>query len=132
MSDAERGEILHAVADGIDRRFDEFLAAECADTGKPYNIASHIDIPRGAANFRVFADAVKNLLPKPSRWPRPMVNGAFNIAVRKPKGVIAVISPWNLPLLLMTWKVGPRWPAATPLWSSPLKKHPRLPPCWVK
>ena len=44
MSDAERGEILHRVADGIDARFDEFLAAECADTGKPYGIASHIEV----------------------------------------------------------------------------------------
>jgi aminomuconate-semialdehyde/2-hydroxymuconate-6-semialdehyde dehydrogenase len=107
MSDAQRGEILHKVADGIDRRFDEFLAAECADTGKPYNIASHIDIPRGAANFRVFADAVKNFSTEAFQMPTPDGNGAFNIAVRKPKGVIAVISPWNLPLLLMTWKVGP-------------------------
>lgn len=107
LSDAERGEILHRVADGIDRRFDEFMAAECADTGKPYNIASHIDIPRGAANFRVFADAVKNFSTEAFQMATPDGNGAFNIAVRKPKGVIAVISPWNLPLLLMTWKVGP-------------------------
>lgn len=107
MSDAERGAILHRVADGIDARFDEFLAAECADTGKPYGIASHIDIPRGAANFRVFADAVKNVATEAFQTATPDGKGAFNIAVRKPKGVIAVISPWNLPLLLMTWKVGP-------------------------
>ncbi len=107
MTDAERSEILHAVADGVDRRFDEFLEAECADTGKPYGIASHIDIPRGAANFRIFADAVRNEPTEAFRTPTPDGNGAFNIAVRKPKGVIGVISPWNLPLLLMTWKVGP-------------------------
>ena len=107
MSDAERGAILHRVADGIDARFEEFLAAECADTGKPYNIASAIDIPRSAANFRVFADAVKNFATEAFQMATPDGNGAFNVAVRKPKGVIAVISPWNLPLLLMTWKVGP-------------------------
>jgi len=107
MSDAERGEILHAVADGVDSRFQEFLEAECADTGKPYSIASHIDIPRGAANFRVFADAVKNFATEAFQMATPDGNGAFNISVRKPKGVIGVISPWNLPLLLMTWKVGP-------------------------
>ncbi|KAA1194184.1 2-hydroxymuconic semialdehyde dehydrogenase [Pseudohalioglobus sediminis] len=107
MSDAERGEILHRVADGIDARFEEFLEAECADTGKPHGIASHIDIPRGAANFRVFADAVKNFATEAFQMATPDGKGAFNIAVRKPKGVIAVISPWNLPLLLMTWKVGP-------------------------
>jgi aminomuconate-semialdehyde/2-hydroxymuconate-6-semialdehyde dehydrogenase len=107
MSESERGAILHKVADGIDARFDEFLAAECADTGKPYGIASHIDIPRGAANFRVFADAVKNFSTEAFQTATPDGQGAFNIAVRKRKGVIAVISPWNLPLLLMTWKVGP-------------------------
>ncbi len=107
MSDAERGAILHSIADGIDRRFDEFLAAECADTGKPYSIARNIDIPRGAANFRVFADAVKNFSTEAFHMATPDGNGAFNMGVRKPKGVIAVISPWNLPLLLMTWKVGP-------------------------
>ena len=107
MNDEERGKLLHAVADGIDRRFDEFLEAECADTGKPYSIASHIDIPRGAANFRVFADAVKNFSTEAFRMPTPDGKGAFNVSIRKPKGVIGVISPWNLPLLLMTWKVGP-------------------------
>lgn len=85
MTDAERGEILHKVADGIDRRFDQFLAAECADTGKPYNIANHIDIPRGAANFRVFADAVKNFSTEAFQMATPDGKGAFNIAVRKPK-----------------------------------------------
>jgi len=107
MTDADRSDMLYAIADGVDKRFDEFLEAECLDTGKPYSIASHIDIPRGAANFRVFADAVKNVSTEAFRMPTPDGNGAFNIAVRKPKGVIGVISPWNLPLLLMTWKVGP-------------------------
>ena len=107
MTEADRSELLYAIADGVDSRFDDFLEAECLDTGKPYSIASHIDIPRGAANFRVFADAVKNVSTEAFRMPTPDGNGAFNIAVRKPKGVIGVISPWNLPLLLMTWKVGP-------------------------
>ncbi|SFQ54232.1 aminomuconate-semialdehyde/2-hydroxymuconate-6-semialdehyde dehydrogenase [Geopseudomonas sagittaria] len=61
MTVAERTEILHRVADGITARFDEFLEAECLDTGKPKSLASHIDIPRGAANFSVFADLVKNV-----------------------------------------------------------------------
>lgn len=107
MTADQRCTLLHAVADGVDKRSDEFLAAECLDTGKPYNIASHIDIPRGAANFRVFADAVKNVPEEAFHQSTPDGNGALNVAVRKPKGVIGVISPWNLPLLLMTWKVGP-------------------------
>ena len=61
MTLSDRVAMLHAVAAEIDRRFDDFLAAEVADTGKPASLASHIDIPRGAANFRIFADVVKNV-----------------------------------------------------------------------
>ena len=103
----ERTRILHKVADGINARFEEFLEAECRDTGKPRSMASHIDIPRGAANFKVFADMVKNVPTESFEMATPDGTGALNYAVRRPKGVIGVISPWNLPLLLMTWKVGP-------------------------
>ena len=107
MSIAERSELLFKVADRVNERFDEFLAAECRDTGKPYSLASHIDIPRGAANFKVFADIIRNVPTETFRMETPDGAGALNYGVRTPKGVIAVICPWNLPLLLMTWKVGP-------------------------
>ncbi|WP_428542821.1 2-hydroxymuconic semialdehyde dehydrogenase [Profundibacter sp.] len=107
MSMVARTDLLHAVADEINNRFDDFLEAEILDTGKPRGLASHIDIPRGAANFKVFADTVKNVPTESFMLDTPDATGALNYAVRKPKGVIAVISPWNLPLLLMTWKVGP-------------------------
>ncbi|MDD2712566.1 MAG: 2-hydroxymuconic semialdehyde dehydrogenase [Simplicispira sp.] len=107
MSVAERVEKLYAVADGINRRFDEFLAAECADTGKPRSLASHIDIPRGAANFKIFADVVKNVPTEFFDMATPDGRGAINYGLRAPVGVVGVICPWNLPLLLMTWKVGP-------------------------
>ncbi len=107
MTVAERADILHRVADGITARFDEFLEAECLDTGKPKSLASHIDIPRGAANFKVFADLLKNVANEAFEMATPDGAGALNYGVRRPKGVIGVISPWNLPLLLMTWKVGP-------------------------
>ncbi len=103
----DRVDILYKIADGIDARFDEFLAAECLDTGKPYSLASHIDIPRGAANFKVFADTIKNAADEAFHMPTPDGTGAINYTVRKPKGVIGVIGPWNLPLLLMTWKIAP-------------------------
>ncbi len=102
-----RCELLYRVADGINNRFNEFLEAECADTGKPYSLASHIDIPRGAANFKVFADTVRNSANKSFQTATPDGQGAINYAIHVPKGVIAVVCPWNLPLLLMTWKVGP-------------------------
>ncbi len=107
MPVAARCALLHKVADEINRRFDDFLAAEMADTGKPVSLASHIDIPRGAANFKVFADVVKNDPTESFFLETPDGAGALNYGVRTPKGVVAVISPWNLPLLLMTWKVGP-------------------------
>lgn len=107
MTTARRAELLHAVADGIMARFDEFVAAEIADTGKPYHLASHLDIPRGAANFKIFADVVKNVPAESFEMATPDGGQAINYAVRSPKGVIGVICPWNLPLLLMTWKVGP-------------------------
>ena len=104
---AERTEILYAVAAGIEQRFEQFLEAEVADTGKPVSLASHIDIPRGAANFRIFADVVKNVSGEHFDMPTPDGTGALNYSLRVPKGVVAVVCPWNLPLLLMTWKVGP-------------------------
>lgn len=103
----QRVDLLYALVDEITRRFDEFLDAEVADTGKPRSMASHIDIPRGAANFKVFADLIKNVPTESFFLDTPDKAGALNYGVRVPKGVIAVISPWNLPLLLMTWKVGP-------------------------
>lgn len=107
MTVAERSALLHKVADRINEKFEDFLTAECADTGKPRSLASHIDIPRGAANFKVFADLIKNIPEESFHLDTPDGLGALNYSQRAPKGVIAVISPWNLPLLLMTWKVGP-------------------------
>ena len=107
MPTAERCDLLHKVADEIIRRFDDFLEAEIADTGKPRSLASHLDIPRGAANFKIFADVVKNVPTEFFPQTTPDGTGALNYALRVPRGVIGVICPWNLPLLLMTWKVGP-------------------------
>ncbi len=107
MSVVKRVELLYAVANEIDRRFDDFLQAELADTGKPHSLASHIDIPRGAANFKVFADIVKNVPTESFEMTTPDGGRAVSYGLRTPLGVVAVICPWNLPLLLMTWKVGP-------------------------
>ena len=107
MSVVKRVEMLYAVANEINRRFDDFLAAEIADTGKPRSLAAHVDIPRGAANFKVFADIVKNVPTESFEMSTPDGGTALSYALRSPLGVVAVICPWNLPLLLMTWKVGP-------------------------
>ncbi|MCW5624520.1 MAG: 2-hydroxymuconic semialdehyde dehydrogenase [Burkholderiales bacterium] len=102
-----RAALLHRIADGIERRFDDFLAAEVADTGKPVALARRLDIPRGAANFRIFADILR-AAPMDSHFlDTADGRGALNYAYRKPLGVVGIISPWNLPLLLLTWKVAP-------------------------
>ncbi|WFU75446.1 2-hydroxymuconic semialdehyde dehydrogenase [Bradyrhizobium sp. CB2312] len=107
MSEQERACVLRKVADGILRRFDEFVRAEVLDTGKPASLAAHIDIPRSAANFNSFADQILTLSTESFRTATPDGAGALNYAIRVPRGVIAVVCPWNLPLLLLTWKVAP-------------------------
>jgi aminomuconate-semialdehyde/2-hydroxymuconate-6-semialdehyde dehydrogenase len=103
----QRVGLLEAVAAEIDRRADEFIDAEVQDTGKPRALASHLDIPRGATNFRAFADIVKSVPTECFETPTPDGRTALNYSIRVPRGVIAVVCPWNLPLLLMTWKVAP-------------------------
>ena len=107
LSVVERVKMLDAVAVEINRRFDDFLQAEIADTGKPQHLASHVDIPRGAANFQIFADTIKNMATESFEMRTPDGKTALSYGLRVPRGVIAVVCPWNLPLLLMTWKVGP-------------------------
>jgi aminomuconate-semialdehyde/2-hydroxymuconate-6-semialdehyde dehydrogenase len=103
----ERATRLHRVADAIEKRFDCFVAAEVADTGKPIALASKLDVPRAAANFRAFADLIKTAGVEAFQTETPDGKSALNYAVRKPLGVVGIITPWNLPLLLLTWKVAP-------------------------
>jgi aminomuconate-semialdehyde/2-hydroxymuconate-6-semialdehyde dehydrogenase len=98
---------LRRVADGIEARFDCFVAAEVADTGKPIALASRLDVPRAAANFRIFADLIASASLESFHTETPDGKSALNYAVRKPIGVVGIITPWNLPLLLLTWKVAP-------------------------
>ena len=107
-NERERATALQRIAQGIEARFDDFLKAECADTGKPYALARRLDIPRAAQNFRAFSEAGMHHAGESFSSVDPSQNtGIVNHVVRKPKGVIAVICPWNLPLLLTTWKVAP-------------------------
>lgn len=107
MSVAERAAVLDKVADAIERRYDEFVAAEVADTGRSIEQARTLDVYRGVANFRTFADLVKVAGGETYDMRTASGHDVMNYTVRKPHGVIAIISPWNLPLLLLTWKVAP-------------------------
>lgn len=120
----QRARLLHVVADGIEKRFDNFVDAEIADTGKPVSQARTLDIPRGVANLRFFANLVATSVTESSEMSTADGGGALNYSVRKPLGVVGVISPWNLPLLLMTWKVAPALASGNAVVAKPSEETP--------
>ncbi len=103
MATAERKAILHRVADGLESRVDEIAEWETRDMGKPIAESSTKDVPRAAMNFRFFADYASIAEDQAFHGP----HGLFTYTRREPAGVAALISPWNFPLMLATWKAGP-------------------------
>lgn len=98
----QRARLLNAIADTIEARADQFAAAESRDTGKPRSLARNMDIARAIANCRFFAGAALQFASEAH------VSGtAVNYTLRDPHGVVGCITPWNLPLLLFTWKIAP-------------------------
>ncbi|ABE46999.1 2-hydroxymuconic semialdehyde dehydrogenase [Polaromonas sp. JS666] len=124
LSVQERAAVLHKVADGILARFEEFVEAEVADTGRPVHQARTLDIARAIANFRTFADLAKTANTDLFEMATADGAGALNYTVRKPLGVIGVISPWNLPLLLFTWKVAPALACGNTVVAKPSEESP--------
>ncbi|MEZ6187525.1 MAG: aldehyde dehydrogenase [Planctomycetota bacterium] len=98
----ERARLLDAAADRITERLDALAQLESRDTGKPVSLAKAIDIPRAAANFRFFAGAVRHDETGCHTSP-----GVLNYTLRRPLGVVGLITPWNLPLYLLSWKTAP-------------------------
>ncbi|MCL4137342.1 UNVERIFIED_CONTAM: hypothetical protein GTU68_006340, partial [Idotea baltica] len=101
-SDADRADLLDRIADIIESRLDDFAELESRDTGKPISLAKTVDIPRAVSNFRFFAGAVRHQ----STGCHPMA-GALNYTLRRPVGTFGLITPWNLPLYLLSWKTAP-------------------------
>lgn len=99
----ERAAILMRIADGIAARLEEFALAESDDNGKPVKLATAVDIPRASKNFRYFAHAITQYHSETF----DMGSLGFNYTLRRPLGVAGLISPWNLPLYLFTWKIAP-------------------------
>jgi aminomuconate-semialdehyde/2-hydroxymuconate-6-semialdehyde dehydrogenase len=100
---AQRAACLARIADLIERDLEAFARAESQDTGKPLTLARTLDIPRAIANFRFFAAAATQFASEA----HAMESGAINYTLRQPHGVVAGISPWNLPLYLLSWKIAP-------------------------
>jgi aminomuconate-semialdehyde/2-hydroxymuconate-6-semialdehyde dehydrogenase len=99
----ERSRVLLRVADLIERDLEKLARAESIDTGKPLTLARTLDIPRAASNFRFFATAILHTETEAHVTDQL----AFNYTLRQPLGIAGLISPWNLPLYLLSWKIAP-------------------------
>ena len=103
MPAAERSRLLLKLADRIEQNLDELARLEATDAGKPIRLARTLDIPRAVANFRFFATAILHIASESHMTDAK----ALNYTLRQPVGVAGLISPWNLPLYLLTWKIAP-------------------------
>ena len=99
----ERSRYLSRIADLIERDQDPLARLESRDTGKPVSLARSMDIPRAVSNFRFFATAILHT----ESEAHATDYSALNYTLRRPRGVAGLISPWNLPLYLLSWKVAP-------------------------
>lgn len=99
----KRSQILRRIAGLIERDGQKLAEAESRDTGKPLSLALSLDIPRSAGNFTFFADAITQF----SSESHATDDAAVNYTLRRPLGVVGCISPWNLPLYLLSWKIAP-------------------------
>ena len=116
---ASRRAILHDVADAIEARADEIAICESWDTGQPIRFMSKAAV-RGAENFRFFADRAPGARDGQS-LPSPTL---LNITTRVPIGPVGVITPWNTPFMLSTWKIAPALAAGCTVVHKPAELSP--------
>lgn len=100
----ERSNIMFKIADLIEERLEEFALAESIDQGKPLNLSRTIEIPRAVYNFRFFASYILHAKDESTQLTQAK---ALNYTTKMPCGVAILISPWNLPLYSLTWKIAP-------------------------
>ena len=115
LSKNERYNHIMRLADEIEEHFDELVEAESKDNGKPEWLARTVDIPRASENFRFFATASLHF----DSEIHEMDGKALNYTLRQPVGVAGCISPWNLPLYLLTWKIAPALAAGNTVVAKP-------------
>ncbi len=102
LTPGDRSEYLHAIARELERKMSDFVEAESRDTGKSVQLAQSIDIPRAVNNFKFFAQLIIGQESQSHSLP-----GTLNYTLRQALGPVACISPWNLPIYLLTWKIAP-------------------------
>ena len=117
----QRADYLYAIAQGIEARLEELALAEAKDNGKPVSLAKMVDIPRAASNFKFFAHACSQYASQSHN----MADTAVNYTLRQPLGIVACISPWNLPLYLFTWKIAPALAAGNCVIAKPSEVTPK-------
>jgi aminomuconate-semialdehyde/2-hydroxymuconate-6-semialdehyde dehydrogenase len=110
----ERARWLEKLAEALETRLDDFARAESRDGGKPIRLARDIEIPRAVSNLRFFAHAATQFASESHHG-----QAGLNYTLRKPLGVVATISPWNLPLYLFTWKIAPALAAGNTVVAKP-------------
>lgn len=128
---AERAACLERLADAVRDHADMLAKEEARDNGKPLSLAAHVDIPRAEKNLRFYASGIQHYASES----HAMEGEAINYTLRKPLGVVACISPWNLPLYLFTWKVAPALAAGNCVVAKPSELTPvtaYLLSTWVK
>jgi aminomuconate-semialdehyde/2-hydroxymuconate-6-semialdehyde dehydrogenase len=99
----DRSNLLLKLADLIEKNLDDLARLESIDNGKTISLAKRLDIPRAVANFRFFATAILHQ----SSDAHVMDAAALNYTLPQPLGVVGLVSPWNLPLYLLSWKIAP-------------------------
>lgn len=120
LSKQDRYEHLMRLSEGIKNRFEELVAAESYDNGKPEWLARLVDIPRASTNIEFFATASLHYASEL----HDMDGNALNYTLRKPVGVVGCISPWNLPIYLLTWKIAPALAAGNTVVAKPSEVTP--------
>jgi aminomuconate-semialdehyde/2-hydroxymuconate-6-semialdehyde dehydrogenase len=109
------------MASEVERRAPELARLEAEDAGKTLGMATTVDIPRAIANLRFFAGAARH----DETQAHVMGDGSVNYALRSPVGVCALVTPWNLPLYLLTWKVAPALAMGNTVVAKPSEITPR-------
>jgi aminomuconate-semialdehyde/2-hydroxymuconate-6-semialdehyde dehydrogenase len=114
LPNSQRARWLEKLADALEARIDAFARAEALDAGKPFALARDIEIPRAISNLRFFAHAATQFASESHHG-----EAGLNYTLRAPLGVVATISPWNLPLYLFTWKIAPALAAGNTVLAKP-------------